>query len=204
MRITENLSPTNKWAHERYLRDESPFYLLTNKENMTKERKDGYSKKQQKQLLAIKPGSGVHKVKLKTLAKRWKKSESAISQKWTSLHNTHKTKVAKVKAPRVTAPKTSRSNVSRPYADKIAPMIFESIEFVDPKVKVSQDEQLAMQKGIDSAIKDEQLSTKRAITLPKKYEKRAKEYLKEFYPQNVFSFHKDPKDKKMLLLVQKS
>jgi hypothetical protein len=159
---------------------------------MAKVVREKYTPKQEDKLLSIPLGPGGLE-KVNKLAKKWGKGEPGMRSKW---YNLHANKVAK--------PRTAKHNVERTYASKIAPMIFKSVEFVDPKVKVSQDEQMAMQKGIDSAIKDEQLTTKRAINIPKKYELRAKKYLKEYYPQNVFSFHKDPKDKKMLLLVQKS
>jgi len=147
---------------------------------MTKVRKDGYSEAQQKELLKVSRGKTATN-KLKALAKKWKKTHSAVHQKWNSLLSAAK------KTPKHVV-------VASTPPDGIKPMVFKDVEFKDPR-SVTTAEELSMRAGLDAAMKGPLLQVNRGLVFPRRYQTRAKKYLEEKFPANKFAFCKNDSDK---------
>lgn len=130
-------------------------------------------------------GGGPNSSRIKELARRWKMKENRVWQKWYDLHNGRSK----------TGIKTNRK-----INKSIQPMQFKEIECSDFSQRVTEDEEISMRKGLDLAIKKTLFIKDRGIIFPKRLVNRAKKYLSEDYPSQIFSFHKYKTDKKFVIL----
>ncbi len=129
----------------------------------------------------------IHTEKLRNLATKWNRAFEAVQGKWYRIHREKK----EIAVPSKNAPPVNA-------------MKFEAVDFVPNKKWIGHEEQLAMQKGLDTAITNELSRNNRAIKFPKRLQNVARVYLNKQYAGSVFIFNTIPKDKDNVLLSKRS
>lgn len=132
-----------------------------------------WSPEEANQLISI-PKDAKLNSRLTKIATKLNRDKKSVYQKWYSLNEIRKPKL-----------KAKKSD---------AVMTFDEVPY-DGRQRVSSQEEIAMQKGIDVRVSTMVPASRRGILIPKKYMSRARNYVRKTYPDYVFTFHvsKNPK-----------
>jgi hypothetical protein len=152
-----------------------------------------YTPKEDNQLLKIPYMTGHGNpsgTAVKALAKSWGRNPANVWQHWYALHGKGKSAIK---------PKNSAPAGVDTRSGGIPPMVFKSVIF-DGKRKVTDEERISMEKGLDISIKTALSNPVRGILFPARMMNRAKQYLKKAYAKNIFTFHTNKKDRKYVIL----
>lgn len=143
-----------------------------------------YSKREENAILRIPAGTGNAQA-FRDHAEKYGRTPEAVYQKHKALHES----IAK-----------GNVIIEDRKKETIPAMTFKSVEFDDLHKRVTPEEEISMQKGLDSAVDNELANTKRAILFPARLKTRAAQYLQVKHPKMVFAFHSNKADRKYVLL----